>query len=143
MLTFHVIISLLGILSGLPLLYDLLNNRPNPLLAAFFLITNILTSASGFPLPADHFMPSHAVAILCLISLTLASLGWIAGWRKTYVANCIIALYFNFFVLIAQTFSKVPILAPQQNGPLFGATQLVCLAAFILVGRQALRKGEK
>ena len=143
MLTFHVIISLLAILSGLPLLYDLLNNRPNPLLAAFFLITNILTSATGFPLPADHFMPAHGVAILCLIALALASLGWIAGWRRTYVINCIIALYFNFFVLIAQTFNKVPVLAPEQNGPLFGVTQLVCLVTFILVGRRALKKGEQ
>ena len=48
-----------------------------------------------------------------------------------------IALYLNFFVLIVQSFQKVPVLktlAPTQSEPPFAITQLIALAAFIVLG---------
>ena len=41
----HVIISLIGIVSGLIVLYGLLGSNPMPGLTALFLLTTILTSA--------------------------------------------------------------------------------------------------
>jgi len=49
----------------------------------------------------------------------------------------VIALYFNVFVLVVQTFEKVPALhamAPTQTEPPFKLTQLVVLAIFVLLG---------
>ncbi len=54
-----------------------------------------------------------------------------------------IALYLNFVVLIVQSFQKVPQLkeiAPTQSAPPFLATQLIALAAFIVLGFLAARR---
>jgi hypothetical protein len=54
-----------------------------------------------------------------------------------------VALWFNFFVLIAQSFAKIPALkaiAPTQASPAFGITQLVVLVVFILLTRSAFKK---
>ena len=52
----------------------------------------------------------------------------LAFWRPTYVVTAVIALYLNFFVLIVQSFLKVPAfkaLAPTQSEPPFRITHLV------------------
>jgi hypothetical protein len=49
----------------------------------------------------------------------------------------VIALYFNVFVGIVQSFEKIPALkamAPTQTEPPFKLTQLVVLALFIVLG---------
>jgi hypothetical protein len=49
----------------------------------------------------------------------------------------VIALYFNVFVLVVQTFEKIPALhamAPTQTEPPFKLTQLFVLAIFVLLG---------
>jgi hypothetical protein len=53
------------------------------------------------------------------------------------------ALYFNVFVLIVQSFQKVPALqklAPTQSEPPFLIAQGVVLIAFLVLGTQAARK---
>ena len=57
MLQFHVAISLVGILSGLVMLYGLLLSRNFKTAIAVFLITTILTSLTGFLLPPLGFDP--------------------------------------------------------------------------------------
>ena len=55
----------------------------------------------------------------------------------TLIHVAILALYFNVFVLIVQSFQKLPVLkniAPTQNDPPFKFTQLMVLAAFIALG---------
>jgi hypothetical protein len=69
MLQFHVAISLVGILSGLVMLYGLLLGRNFKTPIAVFLITTIFTSLSGFPLPPFGFDPPRAVGVLSLILL--------------------------------------------------------------------------
>lgn len=118
----HVVLSLIGIGSGLVVLYGLL--APNRLDArtANFLATTVATSVTGFFLPAEHFLPSHAVGIILLIALAVATLArytrrLVGAWRRTYVVSAVIALYLNVFVLVAQVFQKVPALhtlAPTQ-----------------------------
>jgi hypothetical protein len=51
MLQFHIGISPVGIVSGVIVLYGLIDGEPYDVWTAIFLITTILTSATGFPLP--------------------------------------------------------------------------------------------
>ncbi len=77
---------------------------------------------------------------LLVLAPTLYALhgrGMAGGWRKVYVIGGTVALYFNFFVLIAQAFQKVPVLkalAPTQTEPPFAIAQGVALVAFIALG---------
>ena len=64
-------------------------------------------------------------------------------WRSTYVICAVAALYFNVFVLVVQSFMKVPGLhdaAPTQSEPPFAITQLVVLATFVVLGVLAVRR---
>ena len=63
--------------------------------------------------------------------------------RWIYVVTAIISLYFNVFVLVAQSFMKVSALnalAPTQSEPPFAITQAVVLPVFTLIGVIALVK---
>jgi hypothetical protein len=144
---FHVIISLIGIFSGLVVLVGMLNAKRLPGMTAVFLITTTATSITGFMFGAP-FGPAAAVGCISLLVLLFAILALyryrLAGpWRGVYVVNAVIALYLNCFVLVVQTFQKVAFfhaLAPTQKEPPFGAAQAVLLVAFIGLGIAAFRK---
>jgi uncharacterized membrane protein len=93
-------------------------------------------------------MPSHGVGILSLIILPIAIFAWykrrLAGsWRWIYVVTAMLALYLNVFVLIVQSFLKVPALkslAPTQTEPPFKLAQLLLLVIFfVLIVLAAIR----
>src|SRR3989442_13753602 len=65
----HVAISLVGILSGLVVVYGLLTAKRLDGWTAVFLATTVATSVTGFFFPVHRFMPSHAVGILSLLVL--------------------------------------------------------------------------
>ena len=134
----HVAISLLGIGSGLIVLFGLFEaNRLNRW-TALFLTTTVLTSVTGFFLPADRLLPSHVVGALSLLLLAAAIVARyprrLAGpWRTVYVIGAVVSLYFNVFVLIVQLFRRVPslrTLAPTQTEPPFVVAQLLALTIF-------------
>lgn len=137
---FHVALSLIGIATGLRVLLGLLTSERLPGWTAVFLITTILTSATGFGFPFHGMLPSHWTGVLSLIVLAIALLALyvfkLAGaWRWIYAVTATIALYLNVFVLIVQLFLKVPqlhALAPTQAEPPFLITQLVVLAIFVV-----------
>jgi len=137
----HVVISLVGIFSGLVVLLGMLGGKPLDGWTKLFLGTTVATSVTGFFFPVHHFMPAHALGILSLIVLAIAiyarcNRAMAGGWRKTYVIFAMIALYLNVFVAIVQAFEKVPALkaiAPTQTEPPFKLTQLVVLALFIVL----------
>ena len=100
----HVIISLIAIASGFVVLTGLINAKMLEGWTAIFLATTVLTSVSGFFLPAAHLMPSHIVGIISLIVLAAAIVARYLyhlrdGWRGTYVVSAMIAFYLNVFVL--------------------------------------------
>jgi hypothetical protein len=136
---FHVILSLVGIVSGLVALVGLLGGRLNTFWTALFLATTILTSLTGFAFPNAHVTPGIVLGVLSLMALAVAMLALYVNhlkgpWRRTYVITACIALYFNVFVLIAQLFKHVPVLTaldPTQSGPPFGIAQLLTLGIFI------------
>ena len=144
----HVVLSLAGIAAGLVVLLAMLQGRHLPVWTALFLLTTILTSATGFPIPPFGMDPARIVGILSLLLLALAAaalyLFHLKGpWRWTYVVAATAALYLNCFVAVAQTFMKVPFfngLAPTQAEPPFAIGQGVVLIAFIALGFVAVRK---
>ena len=144
----HTLISLVGIATGLVVLRGLWANQRTDRWTGWFLATTILTSASGFVLPATKFLPSHAVGILSLAILAVACYArygkrMAGAWRLAYVATAVAALYFNVFVLVVQLFLKVPALhalAPQQSESPFAIAQGVVLVAFVAAGVLAARR---
>ena len=145
---FHVALSLIGILSGLVVLLGMLGSKPLNAVTAAFLITTVLTSLTGFLFPFHGVTPGIVIGILSLIVLLLAILAryafhYAGGWRATYVVTSVIALWFNVFVFIVQSFQKVPALhalAPTGTETPFKVSQLVVLITFIVLGVRAVRK---
>ena len=65
------------------------------------------------------------------------------SWRWIYVVGAIVALYFNVFVLVVQSFLKVSALhalAPKGSEPPFAIVQGIVLVLFILAGIKAVRR---
>jgi glucose-6-phosphate-specific signal transduction histidine kinase len=143
----HVVMSLLGIGSGLIVMYGLLSAKRLNGWTALFLVTTVATSATGFGFPFDHLLPSHKVGIISLLVLAVAILARYAfhlagAWRSIYVVCATIALYLNVFVLVVQGFLKVPALhamAPTQSEPPFLIAQVVVLLLFVLLAVKAVR----
>jgi hypothetical protein len=135
----HTALSLIGIVSGLVVVYGMLSGKAVEKWTNLFLLTTVLTSATGFLFPVEHILPSHIVGTISLVVLAGALLARYAfhlagGWRKTFVFTAMIALYLNCFVLVVQLFLKVPSLhamAPKGQEPPFLISQLVLLALFI------------
>ena len=146
--TVHVIISLIGIGSGLIVLFGLLNGKLLSPWNGLFLFTTVLTSVTGFFFPYTKITPGIVLGVLSLITLAIALFALYArhlsgGWRRTYAVTALIALYFNVFVLVAQLFEKVPAihaLAPTQTEPPFKIAQLLLLIlAIVLITLAAKR----
>ena len=138
---FHVALSLIGIGSGLIVLFGLIAGRLYSLLTGVFLLTTVATSVTGFLFPFHGITPAIKLGVLSCIALAIALaalyLFHLAGaWRKTFVISACLSLYFNVFVLIVQLFRKVPAihaLAPTQTEPPFKLAQLVTLVAFVVL----------
>jgi hypothetical protein len=137
----HVVISLIGIFTGLIVVLGMLGGKRLDALTAIFLATTVATSVTGFGYPIHHFGPPHIVGVISLVVLAIALLARYAmhlrgAWRWIYVVTAVIALYLNVFVAIVQAFQKVPALnalAPTQKEPPFAIAQLVALVIFILL----------
>lgn len=138
----HVVISLLGILSGFVVIAGMIGSNPLEGWTQFFLWTTVLTSVTGFFFPFRGFTPAYAFGIISLVVLTVSIYARYPGnldgaWRWTYVVGAVLAQYLNCFVLIVQSFQKIPmlqVLAPTQKERPFLVTQLVCLILFIALG---------
>ncbi|MGA6984347.1 MAG: hypothetical protein WCC95_02310 [Candidatus Sulfotelmatobacter sp.] len=144
----HVLISLIGIGSGLIVMYGFLSRKRLDSMTAVFLVTTVLTSVTGFGFPVAHLLPSHIVGIISLVALAIAiparyGFHLEGRWRSTFVVSASIALYLNVFVLVVQLFEKVPALkalAPTQSEPPFKIVQLLVLALFIALTVISVKK---
>jgi hypothetical protein len=133
----HVLVSLIGIGSGIVVIFGLLTGKRLDR-TAVFLTTTALTSITGFGFPFDHLLPAHILGIMSLAILAVAIPAWYlfhltGSWRWIYVVGSALALYFNCFVLIVQSFEKVTVLkalAPTQKEPPFVIAQLLLLLIF-------------
>jgi hypothetical protein len=147
---FHVIISLIGIVAGIFVLFGLLGSSRLPGWTALFLLTTILTSATGFGFPFTALLPSHMIGILSLVLLAIACIALYGmklsgAWRWIYAVTAMIALYLNIFVLTIQGFLKIPALtalAPGNppSGPVFAVVQGLVLLFFVIAIIGAVRR---
>jgi hypothetical protein len=141
----HVVISLVAIVSGFVVLFGLIAGKRLDGWTGLFLATTVATSVTGFGFPIHGFTPGLGLGVISLLVLAVAIFARYARqltgvWRRVYVVAAVAALYFNFFVLIVQSFQKVPALkalAPTQTELPFALAQLVALVAFIVLGSQA------
>src|SRR5437879_3952200 len=141
----HTAISLAGIISGVVVVFGLLSAKRLEEWTQVFLWSTAATCVTGFFFPFHGFKPSYVVGVLTLIVLILAYVAryrhqFSGAWRGTYVVSTAIALYFNVFVLIVQSFLKVPALhalAPTQTEPPFKIAQLATLILFVVLGVSA------
>jgi hypothetical protein len=139
----HVALSLVGIVSGLIVLFGLIARRRLAGWTALFLVTTILTSVTGFGFPFDHLLPSHKIGIVSLVVLAITvvaryALGMVGAWRVIYVIGAALALYLNGFVGVVQAFLKIPALtrlAPNQTEAPFVIAQLAVLALVVAARR--------
>lgn len=143
----HVVISLLGIISGLVVVAGMFGSNKLDRLTFFFLATTVLTSVTGFFFPFEKVLPSHVVGAISLLVLLVAILALyirrLAGaWRWIYVACATLALYLNVFVAVVQAFlkfSSLTALAPTQSEPPFVIAQVVVMVIFLVLGIVAAR----
>jgi hypothetical protein len=146
--TVHVIISLIGILSGIVVVLGWLGGKRSEGWTALFLATTVLTSVTGFFFHSASFGPPHVVGVISLVVLAAAILALyvfhLAGfWRWVYIVGATTALYLNAFVGVVQAFQKLSFLeplAPTQSEPPFLIAQIAVLAIFVVLGCLSLKR---
>ena len=148
----HTAISLAAIAAGLMALAAMLKGQTPVTLTGVFLGLTVLTSVTGFLFHNDKVTPGMVVGAISLIVLAVALFALygrhLAGrWRTAYVITATLALYLNVFVLVIQSFIKVPplhALAPSipPAGPGFAAVQGMVLLAFLVAGWKAVKAGK-
>lgn len=143
----HVIISLIAIAAGFIAVFEMMASKPLGLWNTIFLWTTIATSVTGYGFPFEKVLPSHIVGAISLVILAVAVFALYAkhlagSWRWIYVVSAAAALWFNVFVLVAQSFMKISALkalAPTQSEPPFLIAQAITLVLFVLLGIFSLR----
>jgi hypothetical protein len=146
--TVHVVVSLIGIATGIVVLFGMLGGKALRGLTAVFLASTVLTSVTGFLFPFSTLLPSHVVGVISLAVLAIALFALYGRhlasvWRPVYVVTAVVALYLNVFVGVVQAFQKVAVLqplAPTQSEPSFAVTQAVVLALFAVLGYLAVKR---
>lgn len=139
----HVVISLLGIGSGLIVLFGFLAGMRLRAWNTAFLASTITTSVTGFLFPFKGITPGILVGIVSLIVLALALVALRRHCARTYIASVSAAEFFNVLVLIVQVFEKVPALhryAPKRNEPIVAVIQLIALVIFVGLALASIRR---
>ena len=146
LLTVHVAVSLIGIATGLVAMPALAAGRWLGGWQAAFLITTALTSVTGFLFPFSGVTPAFLFGVISMAALAVTAATWPFRAQRAagiaYAVAATLALYLNIFVLIVQSFQKVPALqplAPTQSEPPFVIAQTVLLIAALAVGTLAVR----
>jgi hypothetical protein len=137
----HTLISLVAIVTGVVVVFAMLAGNRADGWTKWFLITAVATTVTGFFFPFHGFTPALGLGIISLPFLVVTIFarypGQLAGaWRWIYVIGAVICLYFNLFVLVVQSFEKIPALhalAPTQTESPFKLSQLVVLVVSILL----------
>lgn len=144
----HVLLSVIGILSGLVVLFGLLTANPLNGWTLLFLATTLATSVTGFFFPIHGFTPALGVGILSMFIVAAAIAARYgfhlrAAWRWVYVAGAVVALYFNSLVLVVQSFQKIPVLhtmAPTGSEAAVTLTQGLVLVFYLVSGFLAVKR---
>ena len=146
----HTLITLVAIVAGLVMLYGMLGNRRMDAVHSVFLLFSVLTAVTGFMLQIKPVTPAVMLGVILSVVLLVALAarylqGMRGAWRWIYVVTAVLSLYLNCFVLVVQSFLKVPALhalvpSVPPAGPLFGAVQGAVLLFFVVTGFLAVRR---
>ena len=109
----HVAISLIGIVSGLIVLFGSCFAPAGCLAvtALFLATTTVLTGVTGFMFPINGLTPAIVVGVISIVILAIALMALYVkhlsgAWRWIYVTTALAALCFNVFVLISAVASR-------------------------------------
>jgi hypothetical protein len=148
--TLHVVITLIAIVAGLIVMFGMVGPYHSGGLATIFLLFTILTSVTGFMFPFNGVTPGIVIGVLSCVLLAIACIALYAmkasgPWRWIYVLTALASLYLNCFVLVIQSFLKIPPLheiAPGNPpaGPVFAVVQGVVLLFFAIMTVQVWRR---
>jgi hypothetical protein len=151
----HVIISLIAIATSFVVIFGMLRSDKLGGWTAVCLLFTVLTTVTGFMFSMNGFTPAIGTGVVSAVLLAFALVGLyvmkLAGpWRWIYVVTAVAAFWFNFFVLIVQSFEKLKFLNPTAPmvGPPFAepvntyfiVVQAVALLFFVVMGFLAARK---
>lgn len=139
----HVAISLVGIVAGFGFAYSLVTSRPQPAWTATFFVATLLTSLTGFGFPNLHLTPGVIIGLISLALFAIVGVSWYRGhaqgaWRIAYVVASLLAFYFNFLVLVVQSYQKIPALHAIAQTE--AVAQVGVLVSFLAIGYFALRR---
>ena len=145
----HTLISVVGIASGFVVAYGLLTAKRLDGWTSIFLWTTVMTSVTGFMLPADRILPSHIVGAISLFVLPIAFYArysrrtadsWrvdlCSHWHDGSLSRCVRAGR-------GAPFLKVPALkplAPTQAEPPFAIAQGVVFLTFVGLSTAAVKR---
>jgi len=143
----HVLLSLIGMASGLVVLFGLITASWMSSWTLLFLVTTLATSVTGFFFPFHGFTPALGLGILSIIILIAAIAAryrfhLTGAWRLVYVVSAVAALYFNSFVMVVQAFLKIPalhMLAPTGSERPFALAQALVLVFYLVTGTLAVK----
>jgi len=149
--TLHVFISLVGIAAGVIAMVAFARGAWLARTTAVFLWTTLATNITGFLFPFNGVTPAIVVGCVSTVVLVIAFLALyrakLQGAARTlYAITATVALWFNCFVLVVQSFLKIPALhalAPNGNEPPFAAVQGVVLVACVALGFFSVRKARR
>ena len=145
----HVVISLVGIMTGFIVVALMLQSAPLAGWNGFFLIATILTSVTGFFFPLKAIGPPHIVGAISLVVLAVALFALygrkLAGpWRAVYVVSAVIALYLNVFVGDRAVVRQVRPISTSSRPPARSrpsrVAQAIVLILFVVIGFLATRR---
>jgi len=125
----HVVLSLIGIFSGIIVLFGMFSAKRLAGWTALFVVSTVLTSVTGFFFHSEHFGPPHVVGVISLGVLAVA-LDLRGQRRARPLSEC-----------LRRGFQKLPFLsrlAPTQSEPPFFVAQLIVMAIFVLLGLRAV-----
>lgn len=150
LLTVHVAVSLIGIATGLVAMPALAAGRWLGGWQAAFLVTTALTSVTGFLFPFSGVTPAFLFGVISMAALAITAKTWPFRAQRAagtaYAVAATLALYLNLFVLIVQSFQKVPALqplAPTQSELPFVVAQIVLLIGALATGVLAVRTARR
>jgi len=133
----HVVLSLIGIVSGFLLFFSLIGKKRHTYWTPVFFISNILTDLTGFLFPFKSITPGIIIGVLSLVALLIAIVALLSKTQRgAFIFASAVALFFNVFVLIVQSLEKISWLhkiAPTQASPGFWIAQAIGLGIVILL----------
>lgn len=148
---FHTALSLVAIAAGLVAMVAFARGTWLPRTQHVFYWTTLATTLTGFLFPFKGFTPAIGVGIVSTVVLVVAFFALyrakLAGRaRAVYAVAAVVALWFNLFVLVVQSFLKIPALhtlAPNGSEPPFAAAQAVVLLGAVALGFFGVRRARR